>query len=109
MATLIDRRETEPGIFFERWEEDGFMYPRYVDTRRQQRMDERARARSLNPRIHSKQEALYAVGNLADHERVELMRRFPALGDPDPHISQKAWKRFWQSSLSEPYRIVGKV
>lgn len=109
MATLIDRHECDPGVFSELWEEDWKVYQVYNDTRKGQRMDMRKACRSVNARIRRDAEALYGVGYLAPHERVELERKFPRLASQDHEERHKAWKWFWTSSHSEPYRTVDKV
>lgn len=111
MAELIDRRPEPdtPGVYSELWEEDGKVFRRYVDTTRGQRMDWRRECRKVNPAIRRDAEALYGVGYLAPHERDELESKYPRLGDPDPVASQRAWKEFWESSRSEPYRVVDRV
>lgn len=109
MPTLVDRHEVEPGVFYEIWEEDAKLYSRYRDTQRTERMEMRKACRSANPSIRRDQEAMYGVGYLAPHERHELQSRFPLLNDADPQTQQRAWRDFWNSSHSEPYRTVDKV
>ncbi len=109
MATLVDRHEVEPGVFYELWEEDAKLYSQYSDTQRGARMEMRKRARSANPAIRPDAEGLYGVGYLAPHERHELESKFPALNHNDPATRSRAWKRFWESSHSTPYRTVEKV
>lgn len=109
MAVLVEQREVEPGVLWRLWEEDARLWTEYVDLGRKQRMDWRRECRKVNPAIRRDQEALYGVGYLANHEREELKQMYPALGDPDPHVSQRAWREFWQSSRSEPYRTVDRV
>ena len=109
MKTLVECRETEPGVLFRLWEEDGRLWTDYHDMHRSKRMDWRKEMRKVNPKIRGGQEGLYGVGYLAPHERVELERQNPRLKDPDPAISQKAWREFWQSSRSEPFRTVDRV
>lgn len=109
MATLVDRHECDPGVYSELWEEDAKLYQVYNDTRKGQRMEMRKACRSVNPSIRRDQEGLYGVGYLAPHERVELERKFPALGSQDNEERHRAWKRFWASSHSAPYRTVDKV
>ena len=109
MATLVDRREVDPGVYREAWEEDARLYYVYNDTRVRQRMEYRKACRAVNPAIRRDQEALYGVGYLAPHERDLLEKQCPRLGSADPEERHKAWREFWQSSRSEPYRVVDRV
>jgi hypothetical protein len=49
------------------------------------------------------------MGYIAPHERHLLTLRYPELASTDPEENYRAWKRFWQSSVSEQYRTVEKV
>jgi len=109
VKTLITRHECDPGVWFELWEEDGKVWRSYTDTLQHQRMDWRAECRKENQRIRRDAEALYGVGYLAPHERVELGWKYPELQAVDPKERADAWERFWKSSRSDPYRTVDKI
>ena len=108
MATLISRRQVEPGVYQETWEEDARIYSCYRDDAEKQRNDQRAALRGA----HEKQgydSPFRGVGYIAPHERHLLELRYPDLKNPDAKENFKAWKRFWQSSVSERYRTVQKI
>lgn len=42
-------------------------------------------------------------------DRKAVSRLFPEVDAPDPEIRSKAWKRFFASPLSEPYRVRDKI
>lgn len=109
MAVLISRREVEPGVFKETWEEDARIYHLYRDTSERERDAMRASLRAVHPKWGRKDSPFQGIGYIAPHEREILVRKYPDLKNPDAREAFKAWKRFWCSTESERFRTVQKV
>jgi hypothetical protein len=108
VATLISSRQIEPGVFQETWEEDARIYHCYRDEAKAARNSMRAELRKAHPK-QGYDSPFQGVGYIAPHERHLLELKYPYLKNPDPRENFKAWKRFWTSSVSEPYRTVDRV
>jgi len=107
MPTLVDRAIQADGSIIDLFEEDARLYKVFHDPYEATRMENRKQQR-MAPGLHRTVDWGRAVGDITPNEQRAIIKQYPhfELDSKDPEIQYKGWKRFWNSSISERYRVV---
>ena len=96
------------GVIFQNWRvEGGELVREAVQPSRRSILEFNAEVRK-NPGTVRKLDWAGLAVNIPELDFYRLQKMFPELNSPDGEIRTKAWRRFFRSSLADPYRVADR-